>query len=264
MMVDLNCDMGESYGAWKMGDDEQMFAWISSANVACGFHGGDPRVMAHTVEMAKRHGVGVGAHPAFPDLVGFGRRNLNVTPEEARTDVLYQIGALAAFCRRFGVALQHVKPHGQLNNASMSDRPLADAIVAGVKDFDPNLLIVSWGGEFARAAEAARMRVACEVFADREYNADGTLVSRRLPGAVITDHARVVERAVAMVLEGRVRAVDGTWLEIPIHTICLHGDTPGAAAVAAQLRGALEQAGVQIAPMLQVVDARAVARSGSR
>jgi len=256
ILVDLNCDMGESFGAWKMGDDERMFPSISSANVACGFHGGDPRVMARTVEMAKTHGVGVGAHPSFPDLVGFGRRNLNVTPEEARTDVLYQIGALSGFCRRFGVPLQHVKPHGQLNNLAMADRALADAIVAGVKDFDAELLIVSFGGEFARAAEAAGMRVAYEVFADREYNADGTLVSRRLPGAVITDPARVVDRAVAMVLEGRVRAVDGTWLEIPMHTICLHGDTPGAAAVAVQLRSALERAGVRIAPMLEVVGGR--------
>ncbi|TAM57587.1 LamB/YcsF family protein [bacterium] len=255
-VIDLNCDMGESYGAWKMGDDERMFASISSANVACGFHGGDPRVMAHTVMMAKSHGVGVGAHPGFADLVGFGRRNLNVTPDEARTDVLYQIGALAGFCRRFGVPLQHVKPHGQLNNISLTDRALADAIVAGVKDFDPNLLIVSFGGEFARAAEAAGMRVAYEVFADREYNGDGSLVSRRQPGAVITDHARVVKRAVAMVLEGRVRAIDGAWLEIPMHTICLHGDTPGAAEVAIELRGALERAGVHIAPMSEVVHAR--------
>ena len=258
-VIDLNCDMGESFGAWEMGDDERMFASISSANVACGFHGGDPRVMARTVEMAKSRGVGVGAHPSFPDLVGFGRRNLNLTFDEARTDVLYQIGALSGFCRRFGVPLQHVKPHGQLNNLAMTDRALADAIVAGVRDFDPELLIVTFGGEFARAAEAAGMRIAREVFADREYNADGTLVSRHLPGAVITNRARVVERAVAMVLEGRVRAVDGTWLEIPMDTICLHGDTPGAAEVAVQLRSAMERAGVRIAPMLEVVGARVTA-----
>src|SRR5579872_1955528 len=252
-LVDLNCDMGESFGAWKMGDDERMFPSISSANVACGFHAGDPRVMARTVEVAKRHGVAVGAHPSFPDLVGFGRRNLSVTPDEARTDVLYQIGALHAFCRRFGVPLQHVKPHGQLNNLAVTDRALADAIVAGIKDVDPDLLVVAYGGEFVKAAQAAGMRVAFEVFADREYNADGTLVSRRLPGAVITDPARVVERAVNMVLEGRVRAVDGTWLDIPVHTICTHGDTPGAADLAAQLRRALEQAGIRIAPMAEVV-----------
>ncbi|HVA37486.1 MAG TPA: 5-oxoprolinase subunit PxpA [Candidatus Dormibacteraeota bacterium] len=252
-VVDLNCDMGESFGAWKMGDDERMFPSISSANVACGFHGGDPRVMARTVHVAKEHGVAVGAHPSFPDLVGFGRRNLNVTADEARTDVLYQIGAVFAFCRRFGVPLQHVKPHGQLNNLAMTDRALADAIVAGIKDFDPALLVVSYGGEFAKAAEAAGMRVAYEVFADREYNADGTLVSRRLPGAVITDPERVVERAVAMVREGRVRAVDGAWLDIPVHTICTHGDTPGAADLAARLRGALQSAGVRIAPMAEVV-----------
>ena len=252
-VVDLNCDMGESFGAWTMGDDERMFPSISSANVACGFHGGDPRVMARTVEVAKRHGVAVGAHPAFPDLVGFGRRNIGVTPEEARTDVLYQIGALSAFCRRVDLPLQHVKPHGQLNNLAMTDRALADAIVAGIKDFDPHLLVVAYGGEFAKAARAAGMRVASEVFADREYNADGTLVSRRLPGAVITDPARVVERAVSMVLEGRVRAVDGTVLTIPVHTICTHGDTPGAADLTARLRAALESAGVRIASMAEVL-----------
>ncbi|TAM61886.1 LamB/YcsF family protein [bacterium] len=258
-VVDLNCDMGESFGAWKMGDDERMFPSISSANVACGFHGGDPRVMARTVELAKRHGVAVGAHPAFPDLVGFGRRNLDVTPDEARTDVLYQIGALWGFCRRAGVALAHVKPHGQLNNLAMTNRVLADAIVAGVKDFDPELLVVAYGGEFAKAARAAGMRVAYEVFADREYNADGTLVSRRVAGAVITDPVRVVERAVAMVLDGHVRAVDGTVLEIPVHTICTHGDTPGAADLAARLRAGLEQAGVRIATMAEVVRQAAVA-----
>ncbi|MDE2571754.1 MAG: LamB/YcsF family protein, partial [bacterium] len=212
------------------------------------------RVMARSVELAKRYGVAVGAHPGFPDLVGFGRRNLNVTPDEARTDVCYQIGALAAFCRRFGVPLQHVKPHGQLNNLAMTDRMLADAIVAGIKDFDPHLLVCAYGGELAKAAQAAGMRVAYEVFADREYNADGTLVSRRLPGAVITDEARVVERAVAMVQQGRVRAADGTWLDIPVHTICTHGDTPGAAELARLLRAALERAGIKIAPMGEVVE----------
>ncbi|NMP23787.1 LamB/YcsF family protein [Sulfobacillus harzensis] len=251
--VDLNCDMGESFGAWKMGDDENVLRHISSANVACGFHGGDPRIMGRTVELAKTYGVAVGAHPGFPDLVGFGRRNMDVTPEEARTDVLYQIGALAGFCRRFELPLQHVKPHGQLNNLAMHDRRLADAIVAGIADFSPDLLIVAYGGELARAAEARGMRVAYEAFADREYNPDGTLVSRRLPGAVITDPDRVVERAVRMVQDGAITAVDGSRLDFPIHTLCVHGDTPGAAGLVERLRRAFAEAQIQIVPMAEIL-----------
>jgi len=251
--VDLNCDMGESYGAWKMGDDENVMRHISSANVACGFHGGDPLTMAKTVRMAHDLGVACGAHPSFPDVVGFGRRNLDVTPDEARTDVLYQIGALSGFCRRFGVVLQHVKPHGQLNNLAMTHRPLADAIVAGIRDFDPDLLVVAYGGELARAAEALGMRVAYEVFADREYNADGTLVSRRTVGSVITDEVRVVERAIHMVEQGQVLAVDGTRLDFPVHTICVHGDTPGAARLVAKLREGFRDAGITVAPMAKIV-----------
>ncbi len=251
--IDLNCDMGESFGAWRMGDDENVLRYISSANVACGFHGGDPRTMARTVALAQELGVAVGAHPGFPDLVGFGRRNLDVTVEEARTDVLYQIGALAGFCRRFGVPLQHVKPHGQLNNLAMHDRELADAIIAGIFDFDPGLIVVAYGGELARSAESRGMTVCYEAFADREYNPDATLVSRRNPGAVITDPERVVERAVRMVQDGAVTAVDGTRLDFPIHTLCVHGDTPGAAGLVARLREVLAEAGIDVVPMAQVV-----------
>lgn len=251
--VDLNCDMGESFGAWRMGDDEHVLPHITSANVACGFHAGDPRVMARTVRRAKELGVAVGAHPSFPDLVGFGRRNLDVTPEEARTDVLYQIGALSAFCRAEGVPLQHVKPHGQLNNLALENRTLAEAIVDGVLAYDPNLIFVAYGGELARVAEARGLRVGHEVFADRAYNPDGSLVSRRVPGAVIHDPERVVERAVQMVLDGRVRAHDGSWLELPVETICVHGDTPGAADLVQKLRSALEAAGVAVVPLAQVL-----------
>ncbi len=251
--VDLNCDLGESYGVWRMGDDERVLPLISSANVACGFHGGDPRIMASTVAAAARLHVAVGAHPSFADRVGFGRRNLEVTPEEARTDVLYQIGALFGFCRAVGVPLQHVKPHGQLNNLAMTDRVLADAIVTGIYDFDPHLIVVAYGGELARAAQARGLRVAYEVFADREYRRDGTLVSRREPGAVITDEARVVERAIAMVEEGRIIAVDGTSLPVTVHTICVHGDTPGAAQLVARLRKGLTKAGIAIVPLGELV-----------
>lgn len=251
--VDLNCDMGESFGAWHMGDDDNVLRYISSANVACGFHGGDPRTMAKTVELAKDLGVSVGAHPGFPDLVGFGRRNLDVSRDEARTDVLYQIGALAAFCRRFDVPLQHVKPHGQLNNLAMTNRVLADAIVAGIRDFDPNLIVVAYGGELAKAAESQGMPVAYEIFADREYNSDGTLVSRQVPGAVISDSARVVKRAIQMVEEGQVQAMDGTIIDLKVHTICVHGDTPKAASLVANLREAFHHAGIEVTPMSRIV-----------
>lgn len=253
-IVDINCDMGESFGVWHMGEDEHVMPYISSANVACGFHAGDPRVMAQTVERAQQHGVGVGAHPGFPDLVGFGRRNLDVTPDQARTDVLYQIGALAGFCRRFGVALQHVKPHGQLNNLCMANRTLADAIVAGIRDFDPSLIVVAYGGELVKAAEAAGMRVAYEVYADREYHSDGRLVSRRIAGAVIQDPDRVVKRAIGMVRDGRVKTIEGSWLELPVHTVCVHGDTPGAVELARRLREAFQNEGIAVRPMADVLN----------
>ncbi|MHB1638447.1 MAG: LamB/YcsF family protein [Candidatus Dormibacteria bacterium] len=253
LLVDLNCDMGESYGAWRMGDDANVLPHVSSVNVACGFHAGDPRTMARTVALAAQHGVGVGAHPGFSDIVGFGRRDLGVTPEEARTDVLYQIGALAGFCRRLGVPLQHVKPHGQLNNMAMVDRELADAIVLGVRDFDPSLLVVAYGGELARSAAEHGLEVVHEVFADREYNPDGTLVSRRVSGAIITEPARVVARAVELVRTGRVSAVDGTVLELSPQTICVHGDTPGVGQMIAQLREGFSQADIEVVPMRRVV-----------
>ena len=251
--VDINCDLGESFGSWQMGDDGAIMPYISSANIATGFHAGDPSTMAHAVALAREHGIGVGAHPGFRDLVGFGRRNLEVTPEQARTDVLYQVGALAGFCRRFGIPLQHVKPHGQLNNLSMTNRTLADAVVAGIRDYDRSLIIVAYGGELAKAAEAAGMLVAYEVFADREYQADGTLVSRQRPDAVIHDPIRVVERAVTMVREHRVQTLDGSWLAVKVDTIGVHSDTPGAANLAASLSEGLGQAGIRIARLADIV-----------
>lgn len=251
--VDLNCDMGESFGPWHMGDDHSVLPYVSSVNVACGFHAGDPRTMSRTVETAKQLGVGVGAHPGFGDLVGFGRRDLALTPEEARTDVLYQIGALSGFCRRLGVPLQHVKPHGQLNNLAMVNRKLADAIVMGVRDFDPDLLMVAYGGELAKAAEEHGLKVVYEVYADREYNPDGTLVPRKLAGAVITEPARVVDRAVELVRTGRVTAIDGTPLELKVQTICVHGDTPGVVQLIVRLREGFRKAGIEVVPMREIV-----------
>jgi UPF0271 protein len=210
-------------------------------------------VIEHTIQAAKEHGVAVGAHPGFPDLVGFGRRNLDVSPEEARTDVLYQIGAVYAFARAAAIPLQHVKPHGQLNNLSVKDRTLAQAIVAGVRAFDPELIVVAYGGELIRAAEDAGMTVAYEAFADREYMPDGTLVSRQQPGAVIHDRERIVSRAVAMVKEQRVTAISGEIVPLRVHTICVHGDTPGAATIARALRAGLETAGITVRPVGEIV-----------
>lgn len=255
-VVDINCDMGESFGAYTIGEDEAVLPSVTSVNVACGFHGGDPRSIRDTVHAAKRLGVSVGAHPGFADLVGFGRRDLGLSPDEARTDVLYQIGAIHAFTRAAGVDLEHVKPHGQLNNLSMRDRPLADAIVAAVSDFDHGLILVAYGGELARAAEARGLTVGYEVFADREYLPDGTLVPRRHAGAVIQEVGRVVERAVSMVRTQQVRSVTGETVQLRVDTICVHGDTPGAAGIAASLRTGLQAAGVEVRPLREVLGRR--------
>lgn len=261
-VVDINCDMGESFGAFRIGEDDEVLPSITSANVACGFHGGDPRVIEHTVTEARRLGVAVGAHPGFPDLVGFGRRNLAVTPQEARTDVLYQIGAVYAFARAAGLPLQHVKPHGQMNNLSVKDRALADAIVAGIHDFDPDLIVVAYGGELIRAAEARNMRIAYEVFADRAYMPDGTLVSRQRPDAIIHGVDRVVARALEMVQAQQVTAVTGGVVPLRADTICVHGDTPGAAEIARALRQGLEEAGIAVRPLHEVITRRQSADGG--
>lgn len=255
-LVDINCDMGESFGAWTMGDDETIFPWITSANVACGFHGGDPRTMDATIKMAAQLGVGVGAHPAFPDLVGFGRRDLSVSYHEALTDVIYQIGALAAFCRRHGVALQHVKPHGQLNNLAIKDEQLASAVVDAIYAWDPSLILITYGGALEHAAREKGVRVAMEVYVDRAYHADGSLVSRRVEGAVLHDPKVVVERALGMVLNHRVVTVDGPDLVVRPETLCVHGDTPGASDLARSVHEGLVAAGVRVKPLKMVIDAR--------
>lgn len=244
--IDLNCDLGEGFGAWKMGDDEAILPYISSANVACGFHAGDPRIMDETVRRAKALGVAVGAHPSFPDRVGFGRRNLSVSPEEAYSDVLYQIGALSAFCRGHGVRLNHVKPHGQLYNLAMVDNTLADAIVRAVHDFDAALIVVSQPGALARQAEDRGLKVAYEGYADREYTDQGQLVSRSVAGSVITDESRMIDRALKMVKEGYVVTMDGKTIPVAVDTICLHGDTPGATQLAQRLYETFNREGITV------------------
>ncbi|MFO7245571.1 MAG: 5-oxoprolinase subunit PxpA [Thermaerobacter sp.] len=251
--VDLNCDMGESFGAYGLGRDDEMLELITSANIACGFHAGDPRVMERTVTRAAERGVGIGAHVGFPDLVGFGRRPLAASAAEVRTDVLYQVGAVFAFCRALGVPLQHVKPHGALYNMALRDRALAEAVAQAVAAFDRDLILVApKGSELALAGERAGLPVAYEGFADRNYNPDGTLVDRSRPDAVIADAGLAARRVVRMVTEGVVEAVDGTVIPHPVHTVCIHGDNPEAVALARAVRRRLEEAGVRVAPMGRV------------
>ena len=247
MRVDLNSDVGESFGAYTIGQDLILLPLVTSANVACGFHAGDPGVMRATVALAKQHDVAVGAHPGFPDLVGFGRRDLHATPREVEDFVLYQIGALAAIAAAQGVRLQHVKPHGALFNMAVRDATLADAIARATASVDRSLILFGLpGSELIRAGERAGLRTAREAFADRAYDPDGTLVSRRLPDAVIHDADVVEARVVRMATDRTVVAVDGSAVRLDIDTICVHGDTRGAADLAARIRRALERSGVDV------------------
>src|SRR5688500_18440508 len=245
--IDLNCDLGESFGAYSLGADEEVLTSISSASIACGFHAGDPAVMRRTVRLAKAAGVSVGAHPGLPDLVVLGRREMRVTPQEVEDLVLYQTGALDAICRSEGVALRHVKAHGALYNVAARERPLADAIARAVRSYDPNLvLFVLPGSEMQRAAEAAAVPFALEGFADRAYEPDGSLTPRSRAGAVIHDTEEVMARTVRMVRDGIVRATNGEDIPMRVDTICTHGDTPGSHELTRQLRLGLERAGVTV------------------
>ena len=248
--VDLNADLGESFGRYVLGMDEQILPVISSANIACGFHAADPVVMEKTVRLAAAAGTAIGAHPGFPDLMGFGRRNLAVTPEEARAYVLYQLGALEAFLRPHGLRLHHVKPHGALYNMAAKDYVLARAVCDAVRDFDPRLVLVGLSGsELIRAAGDAGLRAASEVFADRAYEEDGSLVSRQKPGAMITDEAEAIRRVVRMVTEGKVTAVTGKEIPLRADTVCVHGDGEKAVLFARSIRKALEENGIRVAAM---------------
>ena len=250
--IDFNCDMGESFGSYKLGQDEEVIKYITSANVACGFHAGDPQWMRHTVKLAEEHGVGVGAHPSFPDLQGFGRRNMLVTSAEAKDDVTYQIGALKAFTRDH--KLQHVKPHGAMYNMAVEGGDLAKAINEAVLEIDPEMiLIVLAGSSWVGVAREMGLRVATEAFADRALNPNGTLVSRSKPGSVIHDLDEVVERSLKMVTEGKATAINGEEVEVQADTLCLHGDTPGAVEMARAVRDGLRDAGVEIVRLSEMV-----------
>jgi len=247
MRIDINSDVGESFGAYKIGNDAGLMKSITSANIAAGFHGGDPSVLRETIRLAKAHGVAVGAHPGFPDLVGFGRRELNVAAKEAEDFVLYQVAAVAGVAAAEGVRVQHVKPHGALFNMAVRNRELSDAIARGVAAFDRALILFGLpGSEILAAGRAAGLRVAAEIFADRAYEPDGQLVSRRKAGAVIHDPDVVVARAVKMVKDRGVTAVDGSFVPLEADTICVHGDTPGSDHLAARLRAAFEAAGITV------------------
>lgn len=250
--IDFNCDMGESFGAYALGLDREIIRYVTSANIACGFHAGDPAVMRATVRLAEAHGVGVGAHPGFPDLRGFGRRNLAASAEEVRDDLVYQIGALTAFTS--AKRLQHVKPHGALYNLAVERDDLARAITEAVLEIEPDLiLVVLAGSRWATIAGELGARVAREVFADRAFNADGTLVPRSAPGAVIHDVSAVIERSLRLATEHQVTAMTGETITLEADTICLHGDTPGAVQIAAALHAAFSRAGVALLPMAALV-----------
>lgn len=251
--IDLNCDMGESFGAYKIGMDVDVIRHISSANIACGWHAGDPLVMERTVRMAAERGVGVGAHPGYPDLIGFGRRNMDCTAEEIRNYVVYQVGALQAFCRVHGVKLQHVKPHGALYLTAVADETVARAVAEAIVSVDPGLLYVALAGAkgetMRRIGEEVGLRVVYEAFPDRAYTAEGTLVSRRKPGAVIQDPSRVAERALRMARQGSVVAEDGSDIPLEVQTLCVHGDTPTAVELVRTIRRTLEAEGIAVRPM---------------
>jgi UPF0271 protein len=250
MHIDINCDMGESFGPWTMGADEQVMPNITSANIACGAHAGDPSVMRRTIQLARAAGVAIGAHPGFPDLQGFGRREIDIAVSEVEDSVLAQIGALAAIARSEGMTLQHVKAHGALYNMAARSRPLADAIARAIKAFDASLVMFGLpNSPMIEAARDAGLRVAAEGFADRAYQLDGSLTPRTQPGALIHDPATVVERAQRMVRGGVVQTADGREVALKIDTICVHGDTPGAADLTRRLRAALTGAGAIVQPV---------------
>jgi UPF0271 protein len=245
--IDLNSDVGESFGNWTFGDDSAIISSVSSINVACGFHAGDPASIRATCAAAAAAGVTVGAHPGYRDLVGFGRRFIDMAPVELTNDVVYQIGALQALAQAAGTRVKYVKPHGALYNTIAHHAAQAQAVVAAIKDVDPELpLMVLPQSEIERAARAGGLRTVAEAFADRAYNPDGTLVSRREPGAVLHNVDAVVEHVLRIATEGRIRAIDGVLIDVDAQSICLHGETPGVVAMAAAVRGALANADVTI------------------
>ena len=252
--VDLNADLGESFGAYTIGMDAEVLQFITSANVACGFHAGDPLVMEKTVRLAAAQGTAVGAHPGYPDLMGFGRRNLKVKPAEAKAYIKYQVGALMAFTKAAGLKMQHVKPHGAFYNMAAVDEALASAICEGIYEVDPELILLGLAGSaHIRAAKAAGLRTASEVFADRAYMDDGTLVPRTMPGAMVHDKKLAIARTVRMVKEGCVETITGKIIPIQADSICVHGDNPDAIGFVQEIRDTLAREGVAVTCIADVI-----------
>jgi UPF0271 protein len=254
MKIDINCDMGESFGSYIIGEDEKIIEYITSANIACGFHAGDPMIMDKTVRLAKEHGVAVGAHPGYPDLQGYGRRNLETFPGEIRNYLLYQIGALEAFVKASGLILQHVKPHGALYNLAARDEKTAREVIKAVRIFNPELILVMLSGSpGAQMAAASGLRIAQEAFPDRAYLNDGRLAPRSMAGAVIHDVEQVKERVIRILKTGRLITIEGREISLKADTFCIHGDTPGAWKLAKSIREALKESGLEAAPLAQVM-----------
>lgn len=251
MRIDLNSDVGESFGAWRLGDDEAILTLVTSANVACGFHAGDPTTLLSTCRAAAARGVRIGAQVGYRDLAGFGRRFVDVSPTDLTADVIYQIGALDGLAQAVGSAVRYVKPHGALYNAIVHHREQARAVVAAVCSYDATLPVLGLPGSvFLVEAEAAGLRTVAEAFADRAYTATGELVPRGVPGAVLSDPAGVAARVLRMVVDGQVPAIDGTVVAVRPDSICVHGDSPDAVALAATIRTALAGADVDVAPFV--------------
>lgn len=245
--VDLNCDMGESTAGQKIGNDERIMPFISSANIACGFHGGDPQVIAATIDLAKKNQVAIGAHPSFPDLGNFGRKEMDLDPQAIRNLIIYQVSAMKGMAESMNAVLTHVKPHGALYNMAARRQDYAEAIADAVMTIDPSLVLFGLSGsKMLSAAAEIGLRTCAEVFADRSYQDDGSLTPRTQPGAIITDVHQSVQQVVGMVKEGRVKSMNGRWIELKADTICIHGDTPGAAEYAKAIRHGLEEAGIFI------------------
>lgn len=250
MKIDLNSDLGESFGAYKIGNDENIIPLITSANIACGYHAGDPLVMDKTLLLCKENGTSIGAHPGFPDLMGFGRRQLNASPKEVEAYVTYQIGALDAFCRKYGLRINHVKPHGALYNMAVKNEDYAIAIVNAVKNFDSSIkLLAPFGSQMIIQAQKHGLDFACEIFADRAYESDGSLVARTKEGAMITDENEAVERVLTMITDGSVKAINGDIISIKADSVCVHGDGAKALAFVEKLRTAFAENGIYVEAM---------------
>jgi len=253
MKIDLNCDMGESFGHYKIGRDDEVIKYITSANIACGWHAGDSAIMDKTVKMAKLNNVSVGAHPGYPDLHGFGRKHIDYRPEDIRTFVIYQIGALQAFCTAHGTRLRHVKPHGALYLAAVEREPVARSIAEAIESVDPELIYVALAGKkrelMSSIGTKVGLRVICEAFPDRAYTPEGTLVPRREPGALIKNPEEIARRAVMMAKEGRITATDGTEIDLNAQTLCVHGDSDAALESVKRIRELLDAEGIEVSPI---------------